>query len=735
MSASKRPRTSMEGNPSVAARQQQQTASRTREYQAAATLAQAGNAASAARRSVSVDGRLTPTSNTAAQHLPYNLASLFSGFISREMGPPAGGASLSGMNGLKAASGAQSLYGQHHLLPQYVQQHQAQMQQAAAQQAAAQVAAAQTLQQQRQQRNGKDASSGIVSRTDPRSYSSTPSDTPQRSPLFTNPIFGQYAASGSGRSSPGSGNTSGLGKVAEHDTKASLTDQASVPNSEPRLPSMVQTQQQLPSHHPLRSFSTDRFAGRHWANGDYGVKSGKDALSSSSSRMSSESGTMKMDEERERQRASFEEFLQQRSSEAGASGRAAALHSHTTNVNSFRPYDLTAHRSQSRSGNYSESRLASSAASRPSPTQSTSQTLPRAANGNGRPGSSASSSSGSNEALPKRLSAITSPPLHSQPSPPLPTTSMQGDGMAIDEPDHSRTNMSPPFLPRLYGMSTASERRGRSTTRRARDSEEAVAHGFEALRMRDTSRGSSYVGSPSPPPSSTTANYPQSIYRLPPASSIKTADLDDGIVRDAMTHRPISDMRGPSGSPPTTLPSLSSALSSTASSRSLSGARGGRSGSRQSSRSRLPAVPASSSSCTTPHQEYSNRLSRPSSPPHSAPISNMLPPPNSGFEEVQRLRTRIQELEFINSLMEGRVAELEQTARQTGPPHGSACGCKCSEIAAETQANARALESLKHELSQNGITGLPEDANRGLLELLTHKLGYRAGDLSRPPSA
>jgi hypothetical protein len=110
----------------------------------------------------------------------------------------------------------------------------------------------------------------------------------------------------------------------------------------------------------------------------------------------------------------------------------------------------------------------------------------------------------------------------------------------------------------------------------------------------------------------------------------------------------------------------------------------------------------------------------------------ILPPPNFGFDEAARLRTRVQELEFINGLMESRVAELENTI--TGnpdkaavtilAPHGPNCSCRCSEIDSEA---LKAAEHLKKELLTHGVGGIGEQASRDLLDLLAHRLGYKPG--------
>lgn len=123
----------------------------------------------------------------------------------------------------------------------------------------------------------------------------------------------------------------------------------------------------------------------------------------------------------------------------------------------------------------------------------------------------------------------------------------------------------------------------------------------------------------------------------------------------------------------------------------------------------------------------------------------MLPPPASlALEEVARMRTRIQELEFINGLMESRVAELEgalvgnpdKAGVMVMAPHGPNCSCRCSEIDSES---LKAAEHLKKELLTHGVGGIGEQASRDLLDLLAHRLGYKPGagtpGESRPPSA
>ena len=154
----------------------------------------------------------------------------------------------------------------------------------------------------------------------------------------------------------------------------------------------------------------------------------------------------------------------------------------------------------------------------------------------------------------------------------------------------------------------------------------------------------------------------------------------------------------------------------------------------------------------------------------------MLPPPNGGFDEVARLQTRIQELEFINGLLESRVSDLEGGGRakghsrspgrpaqhaythvshatrssassaphsrqpsplgrrdsvgaQAAPPHGVSCGCRCTDDASDTERD-RAADRLKSELAAHGIQGLGADESKELLALLVNKLGYRAGDLT-----
>lgn len=272
-----------------------------------------------------------------------------------------------------------------------------------------------------------------------------------------------------------------------------------------------------------------------------------------------------------------------------------------------------------------------------------------------------------------------------------------------------RADPSPPFgVPHsALGLHTlsASERRGRSTTRKLRDGEysDSVAYEMGALRMRDASRASSYSGSRSQSPaqlpklSTHLGEYmPQSRDSSGGGATIRTGDLDDGIVRNAVTHRPVSDLRA-SNSPASgqTLPSLSEALSS-GSSRSTSGPR---SMSRHSGNVR-------------PH----SLASAPEENGHSLP-------PITGPEEVARLRTRCQELEFINGLMEGRVAELESKLAVHGPD----CACTCG--GQPMRDTSHGPEHLKHELAAHGIGGMSEEQCRNLFDLLVSKKGYRAGDL------
>lgn len=310
---------------------------------------------------------------------------------------------------------------------------------------------------------------------------------------------------------------------------------------------------------------------------------------------------------------------------------------------------------------------------------------------------------------------------------------------------------SPPFGFTFDNPSTASERRGRSTTRKLRDGllgeddglahqvGDRVAHDLGALRMRDSSRSSSQIRSHSRSPdwhakgaSIGAPPYPE----LPhfsqlsemanpntgafPRSSIPTAELDDGIVKNALTHRPISDMRA-SASPHPTLPSLSEALSSSNSSRSISAGHTG--SSRHSSAARTAMS----------HRGLMEE--------GGATVAGVtLPPPNFGSDEAARLRTRVQELEFINGLMEARVAELETTI--TGnpdkagvtilAPHGPNCSCRCSEIDSEA---LKAAEHLKKELLTHGVGGIGEQASRDLLDLLAHRLGYKAGAVTTAPTA
>lgn len=313
-------------------------------------------------------------------------------------------------------------------------------------------------------------------------------------------------------------------------------------------------------------------------------------------------------------------------------------------------------------------------------------------------------------------------------------------------------SQSPPFgITFGNPPSSASERRGRSTTRKMRDGVmgeddalahqvgDHVAHELGALRVRDSSRSSSQIRSNSRSPdrnlklASTNTSFPE----LPrfshlsqmahaqamsgyPRSSIHTSDLDDGIVKNALTHRPISDLRA-SASPHPTLPSLSEALSSSTSSRSLSASHTG--SSRHSSAARTAIS----------HRGIMDEAAAVGS-------GAILPPPNFGYDESARLRTRVQELEFINGLMEARVAELENTItgnpEKAGvtilAPHGPNCSCRCSEIDSES---LKAAEHLKKELLIHGVGGIGEQASRDLLDLLAHRLGYKGGASASSASA
>lgn len=365
---------------------------------------------------------------------------------------------------------------------------------------------------------------------------------------------------------------------------------------------------------------------------------------------------------------------QQRQGESGP-GRSASV----TSSNAYHPYEMPLKRSVSRGPSTHKLEIRHSGAANASNSVR-----------EGRPLSSTSSDSPDEQ----KKNTVVSPDVTAYPSPLLHGAI---DAMVVDEEEDTSLRLphtSPPFG---YADRSAQslERRGRSTTRKTRENdfahegEERLPYDLGALRMRDPSRASSRSYSPS-------------------LSTIKTAELDDGIVRNAVTHRPVSDLRASdeSGSA-VTLPSLSMALSSSRSARSLSAPRSGsrHSGSLGSRGSRVTAM----------------RLSDISPPVTSRPAS--------GPEDVSRLQTRIQELEFINSLMEHRVADLEaKIAAGTGAaPHGDNCACRCAERAEyKAQMSARMLQG---ELAAHGIKGLDEQQSRDLMELLVNKLGYRAGDL------
>lgn len=356
------------------------------------------------------------------------------------------------------------------------------------------------------------------------------------------------------------------------------------------------------------------------------------------------------------------------SGSASQSGRASAQNHHSA---SYKPYDRSLSRSSSRPGRINrEQRHATTAAT-------ARQVVPRTT----RPGSSASSSGDSSD--PKRTIGGLTSPAHSLQSPRLAgIPDAEHDGMAIDgkvEDVHvTHADPSPPFGVPASSLGLhappSSERRGRSTTRKLRDGEynDSVAYEMGALRMRDASRASSYSASRSQSPaqlpklSSQLGEYmPQSRDSSGGGATIRTGDLEDGIVRNTATHRPVSDLRA-SHSPASgqTLPSLSEALSS-ASSRSTSGPR---SLSRQS-------------------------LARRALGAGSEHNGQSLPPLVAGAEELARLRTRCQELEFINGLMENRVAELEHRLAS----HASDCACRCTERGTQTSVGTTGLHTTSNQ--------------------------------------
>lgn len=460
-----------------------------------------------------------------------------------------------------------------------------------------------------------------------------------------------------------------------------------------------------------------------------------------------------------------------------AVGRSPAPAHHA----SYRPYDIPAiHRSTSRAGTATPSGLSA----RTSPNHlASSQQLPSNKTEIRRPASAASQSSSSAESnadLTKKrhIPGIVSPSIHAHLSPPISTAggkplvgggALGDDAMAIDEAEEDQLGPlddengnagehSPPFGVTFGAGASGAERRGRSTTRKAREMmmmEEGggggsagsrssavgdhVVNELNALRMRDSSRSSTFRAADShspdgmkghesehwrsgelPRPSHLGQVHSQAYAYSPsglPRSGRGTPEIEDGIVKNALLHRPLSDLRA-SASPHPTLPSLSEALSSSASSRSLSASRGGGS-SRHSSGAR-----------TAMSQRPSSVHSMLDDMPQAAGI---LPLPNTGFDEIGRLRTRIQELEFINGLMESRVADLEATISANPDkaptavlaPHGPNCSCRCSEIDLEA---SKAAEHLKKELLTHGVGGIGEQASRDLLDLLVHRLGYRTAN-------
>ena len=669
----KRPRVSLEGSAasdSVNGNRDTRQPTTSRELAAAATLA---NGSGTNRRSVSVDGRMTPTSSLNHAPLPFNLAALFSGVISRES------AKSDTSDSFRAASPSHTSVSStsnpklafqpilpHHL---FQQQRSSRLQPHQHQQNSLNSLPPPTSKQQ-QQHQYRDYSPHLVSRTDIRSLSATPTSTPQAGSRL---IGNLPNSSINGVRVPSQAETA---RSPPFDMGLNTQTNSRFAPAALQLPA---------SSRPLRSSSSDRL--------------GSDLNSTPSSSLFRPSESM--EEERSKQRDRLDLLFAaagHRSFENTSGGGVARSNGNYAASPGYKPYDMPPHRSQSRIGQHtSDSRF---------PSILTSRSSPNAAIRSERPGSSTSSSSSSSkEGLNKGLTSFTSPNLFPNLSPPW--TSIPDTVMITDELGGPANEIhSPPTS--LQTISEApSERRGRSTTRRARDGEvgETVAQELGALRMRDTSRSSNKASSYTP-----LSSFPDSLG----ASTIKTADLDDGIVRNAVTHRPISDLRA-SDSPSTmTLPSLSSALSSTNSSRSLSGAR---SGSQHSMAARNHAL----------HEGQG------ASPP------TVLPPPNSGFDQVARLRTRIQELEFINGLMESRVAELEKennarstTATSSLPPypsqslHGPNCACRCVDQA-ETETY-KAAELVKTELATHGAQGLGERQSRDLFDLLTYRLGYRSGD-------
>ena len=453
------------------------------------------------------------------------------------------------------------------------------------------------------------------------------------------------------------------------------------------------------------------------------------------------SGYTAADVDRERQKARLEQLFAeagQRLSEGASgkpiaqqespgqtasmssSGRASAVHHNSA---SYKPYDRSLSRSSSRPGRLpGEPRQSAVTAA------TSRQTVHGSAPRTMRPGSSASSSGDSAEQK-RAVGGLTSP-AHTVDSPRLAgIPDIEHENMAVDgqaDDLHAlHTGPSPPFGVQASALGlepgAASERRGRSTTRKMRDGEysDSVAYELGALRMRDLSRASSYSHSRSQSPaqlpklSSYLAGHVE--YQSLPGSrdssgggaTIKTGDLDDGIVRNSVTHRPISDLRA-SQSPASgqTLPSLSEALSSGSSSRSASGPR---SMSRQSAARRPMSLKSAAM------QEESN--------------GHTLPALMSNADEVARLNIRIRELEFINGLMEGRLHDLESKLAATSiqTSHGPDCSCRCS--GQNEQDQRQGADRLKHELATHGIGGMSEQQCRDLFELLVLKKGYRAGDL------
>lgn len=613
--------------------------------------------------------------------------------------------------------------------------------------------------------------------------SATPADTPQRSPLFAQRL---HSTTTSGRNSP-------VGSTDDRQTPPSAaTSIASTTHSRHHPPEQMTASSSQPTDFASRSSKGSAYT-RSASSDPYRYRH----ASASASRMMQPVGSPAsprltplgtavadrgLDVERERQKARLDQLFAaagQRLSENAAppsSGPAASgrqsVPSYQQSANSYKPYDMSSHpRSSSRIGRHaSDSRfpstLANSSGTGPGASSSIARSSPQQGlRSIGRPGSSASSSGDSVYEVKKGMSSIASPQMQGYASPPLPV--LQDLAMAVDdEPrnDDHQQSLSPPFglhtlaeQPSLMASTTASasasERRGRSTTRRGGGGRgttppDMMTHELGALRMRDSSRSSSHARSRS------SAFLPHLSDMCPPAgysgATIDTAELDDGIVRNALTHRPISDLRASDSPSNHTLPSLTEALSSSGSSRSLSGSNP-RSGSRHSGRTAM-----------RPASIGEERI--------------MLPPPNGGFDEVARLQTRIQELEFINGLLESRVSDLENGGRAKGhsrspgrsaqhaythvshatrssassaphsrhpsplgrrdsvgpqavPPHGSGCGCRCTDDASDLERD-RAADRLKSELAAHGIQGIGEGESKELLALLVSKLGYRAGDLT-----